>query len=79
MKKLVELLAAAQVTLDDVADRVETLEAVAAVSDGLNERYHDVDVDRQENGGSPAPPVDDGAPRVPTREVRSTPDLRWDQ
>jgi hypothetical protein len=77
MKKLVELLAAVQVTLDDVADRVETLEAVATVSDGLNERYHDVDVDPQENG-SPAPAVDDGAPRAPTREVRSTPDLRWD-
>jgi hypothetical protein len=77
MKKLVELLAAVQVTLDDVADRVETLEAVAAVSDGLNERYHDVDGDPQENG-SPAPAVDDGAPRAPTREVRSTPDLRWD-
>jgi hypothetical protein len=79
MKKLVELLAAVQVTLDDVADRVETLEAVAAVSDGLNERYHDVDVDPQENGGSPAPAVDHGAPPAPTREVRSTPDLRWDQ
>ena len=79
MKKLIELLAAVQVTLDDVADRVETLEAIAAAGDGRDERYDDVDVDPQENGGSPAPAVDVGAPRVPAREVRSTPDLRWDQ
>jgi hypothetical protein len=78
MKKLVELLAAVQVTLDDVADRVETLEAIAAAGDRPNERYQDVDVDPQENGGSPAAAVDGGPSRVPTREVRNTPDLRWD-
>jgi hypothetical protein len=78
MKKLVELLAAVQVTLDDVADRVETLEAIAAAGDRPDERYQDVDVDPQENGGSPAPAVDGAASRVPTREARSTPDLRWD-
>jgi hypothetical protein len=91
MKKLIEMLAAAQVGLDQVADRVETLEAIAVAGadnpeeryNGREERHEEVDAGPPENGAGQAPGGDgdgDGAaPRVPTRAAQSTPDLRWDQ
>ena len=87
MKKLIEMLAAAQVGLDHVADRVETLEAIAVAGadnpderyNGREERHEEVDAGPPENGAGQAPAVDGGASRVPTRAVPSTPDLRWDE
>ena len=87
MKKLIEMLAAAQVGLDHVADRVETLEAIAVAGadnpeeryNGREERHEEVDAGPPGNGAGQAPAVDGGAPRVPTRAVPSTPDLRWDE
>ena len=92
MKKLIEMLAAAQVGLDEVVDRVETLEAIAVAGadnpeeryNGREERHEEVDAAPPENGAGQAPDGDgdgDGAaaPRVPTRAAPSTPDLRWDQ
>jgi hypothetical protein len=87
MKQLIEMLAAAQVGLDQVVDRVETLEAIAVAGadnpeeayNGREERYEEVDAAPPENGASQAPDGDGAAPRVPTRAAPSTPDLRWDQ
>jgi DNA repair exonuclease SbcCD ATPase subunit len=86
MKKLVEMLAAAQVGLDQIADRVETLEGIAVAADppeerynGGEERYEEVDAGPPENGASQAPRGDGDRRRVPTRNAQSTPDLRWDQ
>jgi hypothetical protein len=81
------MLAAAQVGLDQVADRVETLEAIAVAGadnpeeryNGREERHDEVDAGPPENGASQAPDVDGAVPRVPTRAAPSTPDLRWDQ
>ena len=91
MKKLIEMLAAAQVGLDEVVDRVETLEAIAVAGadnpeeryNGREERHEEADAAPPENDAGQAPDGDgdgDGAaPRVPTRAAPSTPDLRWDQ
>ena len=79
MKKLVEMLAAAQVGLDQIADRVDALESIAVTDNGHEDQYQDVDAGPPENGAGQAPAADGAAPHVPTRPIPSTPDLRWDQ
>jgi DNA-binding ferritin-like protein len=91
MTKLVEMIAGAQVALDQVAERVEALEAFAvAATRRRDERRRDNGPASRERDGRPAPSpaptptpapaaVDAGASRGPTRDApTSTPDLRGD-
>ena len=87
MTKLVEMIAGAQVALDQVAERVEALEAFAvAATRRRDERRRDNGPASRERDRRPAPApapapavVDGGASRGPTREApKSTPDLRGD-
>ena len=87
MTKLVEMIAGAQVALDQVAERVEALEAFAvAATRRRDERRRDNGPASRERDRRPAParaPAsavgDGGARRGPTREApKSTPDLRGD-
>lgn len=77
MTKLVEMIAGAQVALDRVAERVEALEANAGAPRRRDDRRRDNGPAPWERDGRPAPAV--GARRGPTRDARSTPDLRGDQ
>jgi hypothetical protein len=89
MTKLVEMIAASQVALDQVAERIDALEAIAAAPRPTDERRRDNGPAPWEENGraatapapSPAPvrAIDSGASRGPTRDApRSTPDLRGD-